>query len=114
MREAPCPSRSFKIQTGCGSIYVVVVRHHESRRPISIFANLGKAGGCAAAQTETTCRLVTLALENDADIQVVAKNLRGISCNNALYNCSSCSDAIAQAIEMDNEQENIDEAGDRV
>ncbi len=40
----------------------------------------------------------------------VSKNLRGISCSNALYNCSSCSDAIAQAIEWDDEQEKVNGA----
>lgn len=100
-------SRTIKIQTGCGSMYVTVVRDPETREQKTIFVNLGKAGGCAAAQTETTARMVTLAVENGAKMTDVAEKLRGIMCHQALYHCKSCSDAIGQAIQKDEEEERI-------
>lgn len=101
-----CPSRTIKIRTGCGSIYVTVVRDPVTREQITVFANLGKAGGCAAAQTETTCRVCALAVENGGKMLDVARTMRGISCNNAMMSASSCSDAIAKAIQMDDDAEN--------
>lgn len=101
-----CPSRTIKIRTGCGSIYVTVVRDSVTREQITVFANLGKAGGCAAAQTETTCRVCTLAVENGGKMLDVARTMKGIGCNNPTMSASSCSDAIAKAIQMDEDAEN--------
>ena len=108
--QQTCPARTIKIKTGCGSIYVIIVRDPETSQQISVFANLGKAGGCAAAQTETTCRLATLAVEHGAGMLDVARTLKGISCSQPGSTCSSCSDAIAQAIEIDEEQETSEQA----
>lgn len=103
--RVPCPSRTIRMKTGCGSMYVTVVRDPETREQITVFANLGKAGGCAAAQSETTCRVCTLAVDGGGSMLDVARTLKGISCNNALINVASCSDAIAKAIEIDEEEE---------
>ena len=50
-----------RINTGCGSIYVTV-NHDESGKPFELFTQIGKAGGCAASQTESIGRLASLAL----------------------------------------------------
>jgi ribonucleoside-diphosphate reductase alpha chain len=99
-------SRTIKIQTGCGSMYVTVARDPETREQKTIFVNLGKAGGCAAAQTETTARMVTLAVENGMKMTDIAEKLRGITCHQSMFHCKSCSDAIGQAIQRDEEEEN--------
>jgi ribonucleoside-diphosphate reductase alpha chain len=91
-----------KISTGCGSLYVTV--NQDEQGPFEIFSQMGKAGGCAASQSEAISRLVSLALRSGISPEAVTKQLKGISCHlHAWQNGSktlSCSDAIAKAIEM--------------
>jgi len=91
-----------KMSTGCGSLYVTVNR--DEHGPFEIFSQMGKAGGCAASQSEAISRLVSLALRSGISPEAITKQLKGISCHlHAWQNGSkilSCSDAIAKAIEM--------------
>jgi ribonucleoside-diphosphate reductase alpha chain len=67
---------------------------------------MGKAGGCAASQTEGLSRLVSFALRSGADIKEVVKQLKGISCHSTSWGKSgkilSCADAISKALEESN------------
>ena len=67
-----------KVKTGHGNLYVTVNVHGD--RPFEIFSTLGKAGGCESAQLEAISRLVSLALQNGASIDLVVKQLDGIVC----------------------------------
>jgi ribonucleoside-diphosphate reductase alpha chain len=91
-----------KMSTGCGSLYVTV--NQDEQGPFEIFSQMGKAGGCAASQSEAISRLVSLALRSGISPEAVTKQLKGISCHlHAWQNGSktlSCSDAIAKSIEM--------------
>jgi ribonucleoside-diphosphate reductase alpha chain len=69
-----------------------------------VFSTLGKAGGCAASQTEAISRLISLALRSGVDINSIIKQLKGIRCPNPARTeegdfIFSCSDAIAKALE---------------
>ena len=68
-----------------------------------VFSTLGKAGGCASAQLETTCRLISLALRSGVDVASLAKHLRGIRCPSIAWEegkaVLSCADAIASVLE---------------
>ncbi|MDH4183966.1 MAG: vitamin B12-dependent ribonucleotide reductase [Nitrospinota bacterium] len=90
-----------KINTGCGSIYVTI-NHDETGRPFELFTQIGKAGGCAASQTESIGRLVSLGLRAGLDINEIRNQLMGISCHQPAWEKGtrilSCADAIAKAI----------------
>ncbi|MBI5814555.1 MAG: vitamin B12-dependent ribonucleotide reductase [Nitrospinae bacterium] len=92
---------THRINTGCGSMYVTINKD-ETGRPLELFTQLGKAGGCAASQTESIGRLVSLALRAGVDVEVVRSQLSGISCHQPAWDkgvrISSCADAIGKAI----------------
>jgi len=71
-----------------------------------VFANLGRAGGCPA-QSEATCRAISVALRCGVDPDVIIEQLKGIRCLSTIsrrkggqdIEVLSCPDAIARAIE---------------
>ena len=91
-----------KIRTGCGNLYVTVNEDGEGR-PFEIFNQIGKAGGCAASQSEAIGRLVSLAFRSGIEPGDIIRQLKGISCHTPVWyregKILSCSDAVAKAIE---------------
>ena len=59
--------------TGCGSLYVTV--NEDDFGPREIFANMGKAGGCASASTEAIGRLISLAFRYGVPPDKIVKQL---------------------------------------
>lgn len=104
----PRPHRTrgetIKFRTGCGTLFVTV--NKDDRGLCEVFANLGKAGGCAA-QTEATCRAISIGLRSGIDPKELIEQLRNIRClstvsrrkGNKDITVLSCADAIAAAIE---------------
>ncbi len=90
-----------KVTTGCGNMYVTV--NSDEQGICEVFSTLGKAGGCASAQLESICRLISLALRSGVDIASVIKQLRGIRCPSLAWENGkavlSCADAIASILE---------------
>jgi len=91
-----------KIKTGCGNLYVTI-NYDSDNKPFELFSTMGKAGGCAASQSEAISRLISFALRSGANIQEIIKQLKGISCHSVAWGKSgkilSCADAIAKAME---------------
>ncbi len=92
---------TYQMQTGCGPLYVTI---NEDRSGLfELFTTMGKAGGCAASQSEAIGRMVSLAWRSGVQARQVIKQLLGISChcpagfgeNKVL----SCADAVAKAIQ---------------
>jgi len=90
-----------RVTTGCGYIYVTVNSDEEGI--CEVFSTLGKAGGCASAQLEATCRLISLALRAGMDVDKVVRQLGGIRCPSIAWeggkSVLSCADAIASVLE---------------
>ena len=91
-----------KIRTGCGNLYVTVNEDEEGNL-FEIFNQIGKAGGCAASQSEAIGRLVSLAFRSGVEPEVVVRQLKGISCHMPVWHQQgkilSCADAIGKAVE---------------
>jgi ribonucleoside-diphosphate reductase alpha chain len=90
-----------RVTTGCGNIYVTVAS--DDQGICEVFSTLGKAGGCASAQLEAICRLISLALRSGVDVASVAKHLKGIRCPSISWEeghaVLSCPDAIGGVLE---------------
>jgi ribonucleoside-diphosphate reductase alpha chain len=90
-----------RVETGCGNMYVTINTDEEGR-PFELFAQIGKAGGCAASQTEAIGRLISLSLRAGVDPKAIAKQLRGVRCPSPAWNRGekvfSCADGIGQAL----------------
>jgi len=90
-----------RVTTGCGYIYVTV--NSDEQGICEVFSTLGKAGGCASAQLEATCRLISLALRSGIDVAKIVRQLRGIRCPSIAWeegkSILSCADAIASVLE---------------
>ncbi len=91
-----------KIRTGCGNLYVTINEDEEGNL-FEIFNQIGKAGGCAASQSEAIGRLVSLAFRSGIEPENVIRQLKGISCHAPVWykegKILSCADAVAKAIE---------------
>ena len=102
-RERPKALRgwTYQMQTGCGPLYITV--NEDKNGLFELFTTMGKAGGCAASQSEAIGRMVSLAWRSGVQARQVIKQLLGISChcpsgfgeNRVL----SCADAVAKAIQ---------------
>ncbi|MEA3558396.1 MAG: adenosylcobalamin-dependent ribonucleoside-diphosphate reductase, partial [Candidatus Thermoplasmatota archaeon] len=94
-----------RVDTGCGALYVTI--NWDRFGPFEMFANLGKSGGCAAAQIEALARLASLSMRSGIDPYQVVKQLKGIRCPNPQIgplgmgeeSVLSCPDGMGRALE---------------
>lgn len=87
------------VKIGCGNLYVTV--NYDDQGICEVFTSTGKAGGCPS-QSESTARLVSIALRSGISVEEIINQLRGIRCPSTVrqagLKCSSCPDAIAKVI----------------
>lgn len=87
------------VKIGCGNLYVTV--NYDDNGICEVFTSTGKAGGCPS-QSESTARLVSIALRSGISTEEIINQLRGIRCPSTVrqqgLSCTSCPDAIAKVI----------------
>jgi len=96
--------KTTKFRMGCGTLFVTV--NEDKDGLYEVFSNLGRGGGCPA-QSEATCRAISIALRCGVKAEVLIEQLKGIRCLSATsgrkgnkdIDVLSCPDAIARAIE---------------
>ncbi|HDQ00824.1 MAG TPA: vitamin B12-dependent ribonucleotide reductase [bacterium] len=92
--------KTIRITTGCGSMYVTI--NEDLNGPFELFSTIGKAGGCAASQSEAIGRLISLAWRSGIKPEEIEKELIGINCHKPTglgrTRVTSCPDAMAKAI----------------
>ncbi len=92
---------TYQMQTGCGPLYVTI--NEDNTGLFELFTTMGKAGGCAASQSEAIGRMVSLAWRSGVQARQVVKQLLGISCHCPSgfgdSRILSCADAVAKAIQ---------------
>ncbi|MEJ2670849.1 MAG: vitamin B12-dependent ribonucleotide reductase [Deltaproteobacteria bacterium] len=88
------------INTGCGKLYVTI--NQDNLGFCEVFAQMGKTGGCASSQIESTGRLISLALRSGVKIDAIIKQISGIRCPSPNWTNGdqvlSCPDAIAKVL----------------
>jgi ribonucleoside-diphosphate reductase alpha chain len=88
------------INTGCGKLYVTV--NKDDLGFCEVFAQMGKTGGCASSQIESTGRLISLALRSGVKIDAIIKQITAIRCPSSIWQNGhqvlSCPDAIAKVL----------------
>ncbi len=103
-RERPKKTYGVTVEmpTGCGSLYITI-NEDGSGMPFEVFARLGKAGGCASAQTEGLGRAMSLMLRSKIDPWEIVRQFKGISCDRhygvGVNKILSCPDAMGKALE---------------
>jgi ribonucleoside-diphosphate reductase alpha chain len=92
---------TYQMQTGCGPLYVTI--NEDSTGLFELFTTMGKAGGCAASQSEAIGRMVSLAWRSGLQAKQIIRQLQGISCHSPSgfgeNRVLSCADAVAKAIQ---------------
>lgn len=90
-----------RVRTGCGNLYVTI--NEDEQGPVEVFCQMGKAGGCAASQSEAISRMVSLALRSHVPVEEIVSELKGISCHRLAWQNGhrilSCADAMGKALE---------------
>ncbi|MCX5813967.1 MAG: vitamin B12-dependent ribonucleotide reductase [Proteobacteria bacterium] len=91
---------TYRMQTGCGPLYITINEDEDGL--FELFTTMGKAGGCAASQSEAIGRMVSLAWRTGIQPEQVVKQLMDISCHShsgfGANKILSCADAVAKAI----------------
>jgi len=68
---------TYKVKTGYGNLYITI-NNDENNDPFEVFATIGKSGGFFQEQSEGICRLISLALRAEINVDKIIDDLKGI------------------------------------
>lgn len=101
-RPVALKGSTYKMQTGCGPLYVTINEDEEDL--FELFTTMGKGGGCAASQCEAIGRMVSLAWRSGVQPETVIRQLIDVACHSPFgfgeKKIFSCADAVAKAIQQ--------------
>ena len=72
-RPDELPSKTFRVKTGYGNLYITV--SELDNEPFEIFCHIGKSGASILAKAEIVGRLTSLALRYGVPLEEVVKQL---------------------------------------
>lgn len=94
------PSTRYKVQSGCGELYIHVAEDNEKIR--EVFVECGGSGGCAA-NNNAIGRLISLGLKHNVPIVAIIRQLKKVKCDACIRNSNaegkSCADIIGKVLE---------------
>lgn len=102
-RERPVslPSKTDKIKTGLGNLYVTITFLND--KPFEVFTSIGKSGYSTMADAEAIGRLISLALRSGVAPKEVILQLKGIGGSEPVFTegglVQSIPDAVAKVLE---------------
>ncbi|MBI4089926.1 MAG: vitamin B12-dependent ribonucleotide reductase, partial [Candidatus Kerfeldbacteria bacterium] len=78
-RERPeqLTGTTYRVNTPYGSLYITI-NDDPDGKPFEVFATIGKNGGFFAAQSESICRMISLALRTGIAPEEIVDQLKGI------------------------------------
>jgi len=85
-----------RVRTGYGNLYVTI--NVKNGRPFEVFAQIGKSGYSAMADSEAICRMVSLALRSHIPVTRVIEQLEGIGGSSAVFDKGTLINSIPDAI----------------
>jgi ribonucleoside-diphosphate reductase alpha chain len=100
--EKPVEGLTFKVNTGCGRLYVTINKHKGPDK-YQILLQAGAGRGCLTSSLDAVGKLSNVILDKGGELGDIVDALKGISCpsphfvNNKLI--LSCYDAVAKVIE---------------
>jgi len=109
--------RTYKVKMpNCGTLFVTI------NLPLEVLCRMGKSQACQNAWIEAVSRLISLALQNGADVEDVIEQLQGIRCQAAGIPFGgkgkavlSCPDAIARTLKEEiTPTEEVQNSKDRI
>jgi len=108
-RPKSAPGYTFKLDTGCGKLYLTINYDPETKKILETFITTGSDGGCLI-YTEATSRLISLALRGGIPLEKIIEQLENThSCpsfmhargaGKSLSPGKSCPSAIAQQLRV--------------
>ena len=97
---APFPSITYERRCGCGDLYITLGEKAKKLSYVSI--DMGKAGGCASANTDVLGRMIGRSLKNGTELKKIVSDLIGTRCHASIVvdgeEVLSCADCVGKVL----------------
>lgn len=105
MKDRPeiLDSKSHRVKTACGHLYINVGLDPITNEPFEVIANMGKHGTCVNSFLEGLCRQISINLRYGVDLSMIIRQLMDIRCGNKVEELKkdkplSCVDAVGKIL----------------